>query len=105
MPISYYVVGFAIQTALILFVRFAYRFILLERGKRTRQQLKATADRVMLIGAGAAGQMVLRDLHSAKEITEWVCCIIDDNKNKWGRYIDGVPVVGGRDDILLNVEK
>ena len=105
MPISYYVIGSAMQTALLLLVRFAYRFILLERGKRTRQQQKENASRVMLIGAGAAGQMVLRDLHNAKEIKEWVCCIIDDNKNKWGRYIDGVPVVGGRDEILLNVKK
>lgn len=59
----------------------------------------------MLIGAGSAGQLILRDLHSAKEVNECVCCIIDDNKNKWGRFIDGVPIVGGRDDILLSVEK
>lgn len=105
MPISYYIIGIAIQTALILFIRFAYRSILLERKKNTRQQQKADASRVMLIGAGSAGQMVLRDLHNAKEINERVCCIIDDNKNKWGRYIDGVPIVGGRDEILLSVEK
>ena len=105
MPISYYVIGFAIQTVLLLFVRFAYRFVLLERGEKSRRQQKANASRVMLIGAGSAGRMVLRDLHSAKEVNERVCCIIDDNKNKWGRYIDGVPIVGGRDDILLNVGK
>ena len=105
MPISYYILGIVIQTALVTLVRFSYRFILLERGKKNRQQQKADAGRVMLIGAGSAGQMVLRDLHSAKEVNERVFCIIDDNKNKWGRYIDGVPIVGGRDDILLNVEK
>lgn len=105
MPISYYLVGFAIQFMLVLFVRFGYRFIILERGKRSRSQQKAMASRVMLIGAGSAGQMILRDLHNAKEVNEVVCCIIDDNKNKWGRFIDGVPIVGGRDDILLNVEK
>ena len=32
-------------------------------------------------------------------------CLIDDNPNKWGRYMEGVPVVGGRDDIFLNVDK
>ena len=66
---------------------------------------KTMASRVMLIGAGAAGQLILRDLHNAPESNECVCCIIDDNSNKWGRYIDDVPIVGGRDDILLNVEK
>ena len=105
MPISYYLIGISIQFMLALFVRFAYRFILLERSKRTKLHQKAMASRVMLIGAGSAGQLILRDLHSAKEVNECVCCIIDDNKNKWGRFIDGVPIVGGRDDILLNVEK
>lgn len=105
MPVTYYVFGIAIQFALTLVVRFAYRFVLLERTKRTRATQKTMATRVMLIGAGAAGQLILRDLHSAKEINEYVCCIIDDDRNKWGRSIDGVSVVGGRDDILLNVEK
>ena len=105
MPISYYLIGISIQFMLVLFVRFAYRFIILERSKRTRLHQKAMASRVMLIGAGSAGQMILRDLHNAKEVNECVCCIIDDNKNKWGRFIDGVPIVGGRDDILLNADK
>ena len=105
MPITYYVVGAAVQFLLILFVRFAYRFILLERSKRTRALQKTMANRVMLIGAGSAGQIILRDLHGAKEVNERVCCIIDDNPNKWGRFIDGVPIVGGRDEILLNVAK
>ena len=105
MPISYYVIGPVIQFVMTVLVRFAYRFILLERGKRENIQQKMKASRVMLIGAGAAGQMILRDLHGAKEVKEHVCCIIDDNRNKWGRFVDGVPIVGGRDDILLNVEK
>lgn len=105
MPVTYYLFGAAIQFMLVLSVRFGYRFILLERGKNAKNIQRATASRVMLIGAGAAGQLILRDLHNAKEINECVCCIIDDNRNKWGRFIDGVPIVGGREDILLNVEK
>lgn len=105
MPISYYLGGIFIQSMLVLFIRFAYRFVLLERSKRAKMQQKAVASRVMLIGAGAAGQVILRDIHNAKEINDCVCCIIDDNKNKWGRYIDGVPIVGGRDEILFNVDK
>ena len=101
MPISYYIIGIAVQFALTVLIRFSYRFVLLERSRRT----KNPPSRVMLIGAGAAGQMILHDLQRAKVVTKQVCCIIDDNKNKWGRYIDGVPVVGGREDILLNVEK
>ena len=105
MPISYYVIGIAIQFLLMVAVRFTYRFVGLERRKEKRYLQKSLASRVMLIGAGSAGRMILRDLHSSQETNERVYCIIDDDRNKWGRFIDGVQVVGGRDDILLNVEK
>ena len=105
MPISYYLIGAGVQFMLVLFIRFVYRFIKLERQNRSKISNAKGEGRVMLIGAGAAGQMVLRDLHNATDSNNRIYCIIDDNRNKWGRYIDGVPIVGGRDDILLNVEK
>lgn len=105
MPISYYVFGMLIQFLLILGIRFSYRLILLLRNSREKTNEQVITGRVMLIGAGSAGQMILRDLNKAKEINEKVCCIIDDNPNKWNRFIDGVPVAGGRDDIMENVEK
>ena len=104
MPISYYFFGAVIQFVLLLGVRFSYRFVLLER-ERWQSSRSTTGGRVMLIGAGSAGQMILRDLKRARETDDRVCCIIDDNPNKWNRYIDGIPIVGGRDDILSNVEK
>ena len=105
MPISYYIVGTAIQFLLITFVRFSYRFVSLQRRNSAKHARDLPEVRVMLIGAGAAGQIILRDLHNAKESNERVYCIIDDDKKKHGRYIDGIPVVGGREDILLNVDK
>ena len=103
MPISYYVIGLALQFLLTIGVRFSYRFMLLLRGSRRHSE--SSAARVMLIGAGNAGQMILRDATCMQEHNVNIRCIIDDNPNKWGRNIDGVPVVGGRDDILANVEK
>lgn len=105
MPISYYFVGVILQFLAILGVRFSYRFILLERSIRIKNTEVARAKRVMLIGAGTAGQMILRDTMKAKEIPDKVCCIIDDNPNKWNRFVEGIPVVGNRDDILANVAK
>ena len=105
MPLSYYIVGLLIQFLLVLASRFAYRFMRSIRDLKKKEHYPAAASRVMLIGAGAAGNMVLRDMHNAKEINEVVCCIIDDDKNKWGLSMEGVPIVGGRDDILVNVEK
>ena len=102
MPISYYLMGPIIQFLLVIWIRFSYRFILLERSRRVRSK---NAKNVMLIGAGEAGQLILRDITKSKDTADQVKCIIDDNPNKWGRYIDGVPVIGGRDQILEAAER
>ena len=104
MPISYHLFGSIAQATLIVGIRFMYRFVLL-LGDIRKRNTTDNRKRVMLIGAGNAGQMILRDIHKAKETPDRVCCIIDDNPNKWNRFIDGVPVVGGREDILASVEK
>ncbi len=102
MPVSYYVMGAIFQFFAVLSIRFVYRLVLLlssdkHSGKRTNN--------VMIIGAGSAGQMILRDINRASGLDDKVVCLIDDNKNKWNRYIDGIPIVGGRDSIFENVEK
>lgn len=102
MPISYYMIGITIQFILTLGIRFSYRFVLLLRGRSNKSDKEK---KVMLIGAGSAGQMIFRDIKSAKETNEKVACFIDDNPNKWGRYIDNVPVYGGRDRIMEAVDK
>ena len=102
MPASYYVIGVVCQFCFTLGVRFSYRFILLLRSRTVKKQSETN---VMLIGAGSAGQMIQRDIVGAREINEKVACFIDDNPNKWGRYIDNVPVYGGRDTIMEAVKK
>lgn len=102
MPASYYLIGIVIQFCLTLGVRFSYRFILLLRSRTVKKQSETN---VMLIGAGSAGQMIQRDIVGAREINEKVACFIDDNPNKWGRYIDNVVVYGGRDSIMEAVKK
>ncbi len=103
MPITYYVTGPVLQFGLVVGIRFSYRFVLLMRGRNRGGS--ADEKKCMLIGAGNAGQMIIRDIRNTADLHEKICCIIDDNPNKWHRYIDGIPVVGGRDDILLNVEE
>ncbi|MBR0456985.1 MAG: polysaccharide biosynthesis protein [Firmicutes bacterium] len=99
MPISYYVMGAMIQFMLTTGVRFSYRYILLLRSSKQKENL----NRIALVGAGAAGRELLADLRRSPQIEEQVVCFIDDNKNKWGRDIDGIPVVGGRDSIIETV--
>ena len=103
MPISYFMMGITLQLVFTLGVRFAYRFILLLRDKQVSQSGKVK--NVMCIGGGRAGQMVVRELKTSRKMNEVPVCIIDDNPNKWGRYVEGVRVFGGRDRILEAVEK
>ena len=103
MPLSYYLWGSAVQLILLIVPRFSYRLLLFIRSGF--KYVDETAGRVMIVGAGQSGQMILRDMKSAKELSDKPICFIDDNPNKWGRYIEGVPIVGGRDEILATVEK
>lgn len=96
MPFSYYIMGAMIQFMLVTGVRFSYRYILLLRSSREKE----TTSRLALVGAGAAGRELLADIRRTQSMKEQVVCFIDDNKNKWGRDIDGIPVVGGRDSII-----
>ena len=102
MPVSYYVIGITVQFIATLGLRFFYRFVLLLRGRTNNEVQKKN---VMIVGAGSAGQMLFRDIKHAKETNETVACFIDDNPNKWNRYIDDVPVFGSRDHILEAVDK
>ena len=101
MPLSYYLIGAGLQGIFLIGIRFSYRFVQIVKRKNEPVEGK----RVMLIGAGSSGQMILRDMYRAPEVKDKAVCIIDDNKNKWGRYLNGIPIVGGRDVILSAAEK
>lgn len=102
MPISYYVFGAFFQFAMIVGIRFSYRYIKLERNRRYNNQ--AAVHNVMIIGAGAAGKTILREMRNSQGMSGKACCVIDDNPNKWDRTMEGVPVVGGRDSIMNAVK-
>lgn len=103
MPISYYVFGALLQFTMIVGIRFSYRYIKLERNRRYNNQ--DAVHNVMIIGAGAAGKMILREMRNSQGMSGKACCVIDDNPNKWDRTMEGVPVVGGRDSIMNAVKK
>ncbi len=105
MPVFYYIIGMMFQFIFVCGARFGYRFILLIKKNMKPADATYSGARVMLIGAGAAGQMILRDTNNAASLRDKVVCIIDDNPNKWNRFIEGVPVVGGRESIMEAVSK
>lgn len=77
--------------------RFMYRFI------RTGLNRYRTTDddiRIMIIGAGNATNVLIREISISHYLANSrVVCVIDDNPNKVGKYIHGIKVVGTRDDI------
>lgn len=103
MPISYYLTGIVMQFLMTLGVRFAYRFVRAIFGRKPG--IKHKTENVMIIGAGDAGTTMLREITTSREISMRACCVVDDDKNKWGLYIKGVPVVGGRDVILAKAKE
>ncbi len=103
MPISYYLWGSLAQFVLLLIPRFGYRVF--GSLRKALQSSSEAGGRVMIIGAGSSGQMILRDMITSDKVHDKPVCFIDDNPNKWGRYIERVPIVGGREDILSAVAK
>lgn len=95
MPDAYWIVGGILGFATTTSVRFSYRFARLLRHTLTRKAAKKT----LIVGAGESGRALIREIRMNPQLNLRVVCAIDDNRGKRGRYIDGVPIVGGRDDI------
>lgn len=102
MPASYYIVGSFLHMAFAQGIRYSYRILLYLQYKSGN---KKSLVNTMIIGAGQAGQMICQDLMRGMAFEEKVKCFIDDNPNKWGRYIGDIPIVGGREEILKTVKE
>ena len=96
-PRSYYVAYLASLVVCIFASRFSYRFF---RGLKHKQQNKKNLISVMVIGAGEAANLIIKEIVNSNFSTMVIKCIIDNDKGKWGRYIQGIKVVGGRDKIV-----
>ena len=107
MPKSYYFMGYILSFVCCAGVRFSYRYIRfyvrsLQNSTRKEEKEK---DRIMVIGAGTVGQTLIREIRKADSVHARVVCAIDDNPEKKGRFLEGIPVVGNRYDIVDMVKK
>ena len=98
MPISYYAAGALLQFMFVAGGRFSYRGLRIISDYFTGNH-KSKVKRVMVIGAGDAGRMILRELKVERPVTSKVVCLVDDNPDKSGRMLDNVEIKGNRDDI------
>ena len=98
-PRSHPVLNGIFLVIMITGVRFSYRFM------RQYRRANNSCRRTMIIGAGQAATVALREFRASTHSENKVVCLIDDDKSKWGQYLLGVKVVGGRGDILGAVKK
>jgi len=96
-PRSYYFTYALVLTGITTCTRFSYRIM---RGMRHKAQNRKNGTRVMIIGAGDAGNTVIKEITNSSYSTMTIKCIIDDDEHKWGRFIQGIKIVGGRDRIV-----
>ena len=99
MPRSYYPLFWFLLTGCCCAIRFSYRLLRLVHARQIAKRQGENAN-VLLIGAGAAGNAILKEIESSQYIRLNVKCIIDDNIGCHGKYLRGVPIVGGRDKII-----
>lgn len=103
MPRSYYLIKVLLLIIFVSAIRYAYRIA------RTIKDLTNTRKytiNTMIVGAGEAGRLLINEIYNnPKHFGNKIVCVIDDNKNKIGTYIRGIPVVGDRHDIAENCEK
>ena len=97
MPRSFYVIGTVFSLVGTIAVRFTYRF--LRQFSRKFVNKQKNVKNVMIIGAGQAGKTLINEMNTSKHLFDRVRCIIDDNPSKHGRFLEGVKIVGGREDI------
>ena len=100
MPRSYYVAYWFLLFGFSCLIRFGYRILRIINEKRLEHGFKADRSNVMLIGAGAAANTVLKEIESSRYVNMNVKCIIDDQPGCHGKYLRGVPIIGGRDKIV-----
>lgn len=103
-PRSYYVFYFFLLTTTTMGTRFSYRIFRIIQGK-LRKNNKGRVLNTMVIGAGEAGSIIVHELKTSSHLNRNVACIIDDNTSKKGKYLQGVKIVGGRENIIPAVEQ
>lgn len=98
LPRSYYVLFWFFLFILTCGIRFSYRLLREINSRRLGARTKNKVN-VMLIGAGAAANMIMKEIESSSYINIRVKCIIDDRNGSKGQFFRGVPIVGGREMI------
>lgn len=86
-------------------VRFSYRIMRMLQNRRLNRIGGKSRINCMIVGAGAAGNAILKEIETSNYLSMHVVCAIDDHPGCHGKYLRGVPIVGGREKIQESVDK
>ena len=103
LKLSYYVVSMFLSFLCTVVIHFGRRIV--REISNYINKTHVSGERVMVIGAGVSGKVVIRELAESDKIQSKVVCLIDDNPAKKGCLLEGVPVVGNRGDIVRMADK
>lgn len=98
-PLSVYAVGWLLQCMMVGGIRISYRLARRVKTDRLRRQCKVS--RAMIVGAGSAGSMLIKEFKNHTDMNIVPVVMVDDDKTKHGTKINGVPVVAGREKIKV----
>ncbi|MBO5746226.1 MAG: polysaccharide biosynthesis protein [Clostridia bacterium] len=105
MPKSYYILGWILSFVSTVVIRFSRRTLKSVGHLFSSLHHSSNDESIMIIGAGLAGRMLLREYNESDKLRGKVACFIDDNPEKAGCRLDGIPIVGGRDKIIESASK
>lgn len=105
MPRSYYVLWFVLMAGSAMIGRVSFQVLQKITDRINRFLEKSIPPRVMIIGAGKAGTLILKEMKASEKVHGYPVCMIDDDKDKQGRVIDGVSIMGSRKDIARLVRE
>ena len=99
LPRSYYVIYYFSFIFMVTCVRFFYRIMRAVQEQR-RRNISREMKNIMVVGAGEAGAIIVKELQNSAYLThQHVCCLVDDSMAIRGKYMRGIKIEGGREDI------
>ena len=101
-PRSFYILYGLFLFLFVMGCRYSYRALRVFRNMRNDG---VHCRNVLVIGAGDAGNQLIKEINNSQYVKKKVVGVIDDDRNKIGSYIHGAKVVGDRSDILEKVEE
>lgn len=101
-PIYFYYINYIMNVAVICAIRIGYRYV---RQFKLRKMTSSNVSRVLIIGGGSGGSMVINELYDNPQLNKVPVAVVDDDVNKIGRLMHGVPILDTTHEIESIVEK